>query len=49
MNIEPRLRQIELEIAAKQTDVNADISSLLKGRTDLQRLLRQPPMLTVEV
>jgi DNA primase len=43
--LEPRLRQIELEIAAKQTDVDADILPLLKSRTELQRQLRQPPQL----
>jgi len=47
--LEPRLRQLELEIAAKQTDVDADIPSLLKSRTELQRQLRQPPMLTAGV
>jgi DNA primase len=47
--LEPRLRQIELELAAKQTDVNAEIPSLLKSRSDLQRQLRQPPTLAVGV
>ncbi len=47
--LEPRLRQIELELAAKQTDVNADIPSLLKSRSDLQRLLRQPPTLAAGI
>jgi DNA primase len=47
--LEPRLRQIELELAAKQTDVNADIPSLLKSRSDLQRQLRQPPTLAAGV
>jgi len=41
----PRLRQIELEIAGKQTDVDADTFSLLKARSELQRQLRQPPVL----
>jgi DNA primase len=45
----PRLRQIELEIAAKQTDVDADILSLLKSRSELQRQLRQPPVLAAIV
>jgi len=45
----PRLRQIELEIAAKHTDGDADIPSLLKSRSDLQRQLRQPPMLAAGV
>jgi len=44
--LEPHLRQLELEIAGKQTDVDADIPSLLKSRTELQRQLRQPPVLT---
>jgi DNA primase len=43
--LEPRLRQIELEIAAKQTDVDADLLSLLKSRAECQRQLRQPPTL----
>jgi DNA primase len=43
--LEPRLRQIELEIAAKPTDVDADILSLLRDRSELQRQLRQPPVL----
>ena len=43
--LEPRLRQIELEIAAKQTDVAADLLSLLKSRAECQRQLRQPPTL----
>jgi DNA primase len=44
--LEPRLRQIELEIAAKQTDGDPDSISLLwKERSEHQRLLRQPPVL----
>jgi DNA primase len=44
--LEPRLRQIELEIAAKQTDVETDsLSLLLKEFRELQRQLRQPPVL----
>lgn len=43
--LEPRLRQIELEIADKQTDVAADLLSLLKSRAECQRQLRQPPTL----
>jgi DNA primase len=44
--LEPRLRQIELEIAAKQTDVDpAALSLLWKERSEFQRLLRQPPVL----
>jgi len=46
----PRLRQIELEIAAKGTDVDAEtLSPLLKSRTGLQYQLRQPPTLTADV
>ncbi len=47
--LEPRLRQIELEIAAKQTDVDADILPLLRGRSELQRQLCQPPALAAGV
>jgi len=47
--LEPRLRQIELEIAAKQKDLDADLVPLLKSRTEIQRLLRQPPALAVIV
>jgi DNA primase len=44
--IEPKLRQIELEIAAKQKDVDtAALSLLWKERSEYQRLLRQPPVL----
>jgi DNA primase len=43
--LEPRLRQIELEIAAKRTDVDAATLSLLKARSALQHQLRQPPVL----
>ena len=48
--LEPRLRQIELEIAAKGTDVDRDtLSPLLRGRIELQRQLRQPPTLAAGV
>lgn len=43
--IEPRLRQIELEIATKGTDI--DFSFLLKQRSDLTRQLLNPPKLTL--
>jgi DNA primase len=44
--LEPRLRQIELEIAAKQTDVDpAALSLLWRERSEYQRLLRKPPIL----
>ena len=47
--LEPKLRQIELEIATKQTDVDPPTLSMLwKERTEYQRLLRQPPVLPVE-
>ena len=47
--LEPQVRQIELEIAAKQSDVHADLLPLLRGRSELQRQLRQPPMLAADV
>ena len=48
-SLEPRLRQIELEIAAKQTDGDPSVLSLLwKERSEYQRLLRQPPVLPAE-
>ncbi len=40
--IEPRLREIELEIAGKPTDGDAEILSLLQRRAEFQRQLRQP-------
>lgn len=43
--LEPRLRQIELEIATKGTDI--DFSFLLKQRSDLTRQLLNPPKLTL--
>jgi DNA primase len=44
--LEPKLRQIELEIATKRTDVDpAALSLLWKERSEYQRLLRQPPVL----
>jgi DNA primase len=47
--LEPKLRQIELEIATKQTDVDPPTLSMLwKERTEYQRLLRQPPVLPAE-
>lgn len=45
--IEPRLRQIELAIASASADSNADPISLYKERSELQRMLRQPPSLAV--
>lgn len=40
--LEPRLREIELALAAAATDSDIDAISLLKQRTDLQRQLRAP-------
>jgi DNA primase len=40
--LEPRLRQIELDLANHHADSKADPISLLKERTELQRQLRQP-------
>lgn len=46
-HLEPRLREIELEIAAKAPDGDADLLSLLKKRADMTRQLLHPPRLTV--
>ena len=43
--LEPRLRQIELAIGTKGTDI--DFSFLLKQRSDLTRQLLNPPKLTL--
>lgn len=43
----PRLREIELAIANASADSNADPISLYKERSELQRMLRQPPALAV--
>lgn len=40
--LEPRLRQIELDLANYHADSKADPISLLKERSDIQRQLRQP-------
>jgi DNA primase len=40
--LEPRLRQIELDLANHHADSKSDPISLLKERTELQRQLRQP-------
>ena len=45
--LEPRLRQIELALARGPSDSNADPISLLKERSELQRMLRQPLALAV--
>lgn len=44
--LEPRLRQIELEIAAKAPDGDPDLLSLLKQRAEMTRQLLNPPLLT---
>ena len=43
--LEPRLRQIELALANPHADIESDPISLLKERSELQRLLRQPIVL----
>jgi DNA primase len=48
-HIEPSLRQIELEIANKGTDSDADIFSLLKQRAELKQQLLHPPRLNPAV
>ncbi|MBP7482714.1 MAG: DNA primase [Lacunisphaera sp.] len=45
--LEPRLRQIELEIASKGTDVDSDLLSLLKQRAEITRQLQNPPKLSL--
>jgi DNA primase len=40
--LEPRLRQIELDLANHHADSKSDPISLLRERTELQRQLRQP-------
>lgn len=45
--LEPRLRQIELEIAAKAPDGDPDLFSLLKQRAEMTRQLLHPPTLTL--
>lgn len=47
--LEPRLRQIELDLANHQADSKADPISLLKERSEIQRQLRQPLGLTAAV
>ena len=42
---EPRLRQIELEIASKGTNGDSDLYSLLKQRAEITRQLQNPPKL----
>lgn len=45
--LEPRLRQIELALATNGADSKSDPISLLKERSEIQRLLRQPISLTL--
>ncbi len=45
--LEPRLRQIELEIASKGTDGDSDLLSLLKQRAEITRQLLNPPKLSL--
>ncbi len=45
--LEPQQRQIELEIATKGTDIDTDLSSLLKKRAEITRQLLNPPKLTL--
>jgi DNA primase len=44
-SLEPRLRQIELALANPDADSDSDPISLLKERSELQRLLRSPLVL----
>ena len=43
----PRQRQIELEIANKGTDIDSDLSSLLKRRKEIELQLQNPPKVTL--
>ena len=45
----PRLRQIELALSTPHADIQPDVFSLLKERSELQRQLRQPLRLTPAV
>lgn len=44
--LEPRLRKIDLDLATHRAESNVDAISLLKLRSELQRQLRQPIVLT---
>ncbi len=46
--LEPRLRQIELEIASKGTNGDSDLLSLLKQRAEITRQLHHPPKLSLD-
>jgi DNA primase len=43
----PRQREIELEIANKGTDIDTDLSSLLKRRKEIELQLQNPPKVTL--
>jgi DNA primase len=47
--LEPRLRQIELALANPDADSDSDPISLLKERSELQRLLRAPLVLVAAI
>ncbi|PTY03212.1 DNA primase [Opitutaceae bacterium EW11] len=47
--LEPRLRQIELDLASHGADSNVDAISLIKERTRIQQQLRNPVGLSVAV
>ena len=47
--LEPRLQQIELDLANHQVDSEIDPISLLKERSNIHRQLRQPLGLSVAV
>jgi len=46
--LEPRQRQIELEIASKGPDGDPDLLSLLKQRAEITRQLQYPPKLSLD-
>ena len=46
--LEPQLRQIELEIATKGTDIDTDLPSLFKQRSEIHRQLQHPPKLSLD-
>ena len=45
--LEPRLRQIELELASKGTDIDSDALSLIKQLKEIERQLLNPPKLSL--
>lgn len=46
--LEPKVRQIELEIATKGADLDSQLPSLLKQRAEIIRQLQHPPKLTLD-